>query len=86
MLVAKGRIAVKHAPAHYRERLRETDVQQLPITSDIAILAASLDGLHGDPVDRFITATAIAHGATLMTADKNLLNWRNPLPRQNATR
>jgi PIN domain nuclease of toxin-antitoxin system len=86
MLVAKGRLAVTHAPAHYRSRLRETRVKELPINGDVATLAADLDGLHGDPADRFIAATAITHGATLMTADNNLLKWRNPLPRQNAAR
>jgi len=86
MLVAKGRLAVTHEPTHYRDRLRETAIKELPLTADVAILSAGLEKLHGDPADRFIAATAIAHGATLLTADKNLLNWRNPLPRQNATR
>jgi PIN domain nuclease of toxin-antitoxin system len=42
--------------------------------------------LHGDPSDRFIVATAIAHDATLLTADQRLLEWRNQLSRQNAAR
>ncbi|HEY5280163.1 MAG TPA: type II toxin-antitoxin system VapC family toxin [Pseudolabrys sp.] len=86
MLVAKGRLGVRHAPEHYRDRLRETVIKELPLTGDVAILAAGLTDLHGDPADRFIAASAIAHGATLMTADRNLLNWRNALPRQNADR
>lgn len=86
MLAAKGRLDIPQSPANYRERLGEAGVKELPLTGDIAILAASLDGLHGDPADRFIAATAIAHGAMLMTADRNLLAWRHALPRQNATR
>ena len=86
MLVTKGRLEASHAPSHYRDRLRETAVKELPITGDIAMLTPSLQSLHGDPADRFIAATAMTHGATLLTADRNLLDWRNPLPRQNAAR
>jgi PIN domain nuclease of toxin-antitoxin system len=53
-------------------------------TGEIAIVAGELDGLHGDPADRFIAATAIVHDATLVTADERLLRWRHPLRRQNA--
>lgn len=86
MLVAKGRLGAAHAPAHYRQRIQETAIEELPLTGDIAILAADLETLHGDPADRFIAATAITHGATLMTADQALLKWRNALPRHNASR
>lgn len=86
MLVAKGRLETVHAPAHYRQRIQETAITELPLTGDIAILAANLEALHGDPADRFITATAIAHRATLMTADRTLLRWQNSLPRQDASR
>ena len=44
-------------------------VQELPITGEIAIRAVELNNLPGDPADRFIMATAITHGATLVTAD-----------------
>lgn len=86
MLVAKGRLEAAHAPAYYRQHIQETAIEELPLTGDIAILASELETLHGDPADRFITATAIAHGATLMTADRTLLKWQNALPRQNASR
>jgi len=85
MLVAKGRLETVHAPAYYRRHIQETAIIELPLTGDIAILAAELQGLHGDPADRFIAATAVARKATLMTADRNLLAWQNDLPRQNAT-
>src|SRR5688500_13663632 len=51
-------------------------------SSDPAILAGELEGLNGDPADRIIAATAIAHGAALMTADANLLRWRHRLKRR----
>jgi PIN domain nuclease of toxin-antitoxin system len=85
MLVTKGRLGAAHAPAHYRQFIQETAIEELPLTGDITILASNLESLHGDPADRFIAATAIAHEATLMTADRVLLGWQNPLPRQNAS-
>jgi PIN domain nuclease of toxin-antitoxin system len=57
---------------------------ELPLTGEIAIAAAELEGLHADPADRFIAATAIAHNATLMTADDRLLRWRHGVRRHNA--
>ena len=86
MLVAKGRLGAAHAPAYYRQHIQDTAIEELPLTGDIAILASDLEALHGDPADRFIAATAIAHGATLMTADRTLLKWKNVLPRQDASR
>lgn len=85
MLVAKGRLEAAHAPAYYRQNIRETAIIELPLTGDIAILAAELRLLHGDPADRFIAATALAHGATLMTADRRLLAWDGDLAREDAT-
>jgi PIN domain nuclease of toxin-antitoxin system len=86
MLVAKGRLGAARTPTQHWDIIRGAGAQELPITSEIAILAAEIKQLHGDPADRFIVATAIAHQATLMTADRALLRWRNPLPRQNATK
>lgn len=85
MLVAKGRLGAVQSPAQHRSQILNAGARELPVTGDIAILAAGLD-LHGDPADRFIVATAIAHDATLMTADRALLRWRNKLPRQNAAK
>jgi len=57
---------------------------EIPIDGRIAFAACSLDGLHRDPADRFITATALRRSATLVTADTRLLDWRGSLPRQDA--
>jgi PIN domain nuclease of toxin-antitoxin system len=47
--------------------------------------ATRLEGLHCDPADRFIVATSLQLGATLVTADKQILDWGGDLPRQDAT-
>jgi PIN domain nuclease of toxin-antitoxin system len=85
LLAVKMRLELVQSPAELRNELLGTGVAELPLTGDIAIKAATLD-LHGDPADRFIVATAIAHGAILVTADKALLRWRSKLPRQNASK
>jgi PIN domain nuclease of toxin-antitoxin system len=84
MLTAKGRLRSLKSASERRAELIATGVRELPLTGDIAILAAELAGLNGDPADRIITATAIAHVATLVTADEKLLRWRHRLKRQNA--
>jgi PIN domain nuclease of toxin-antitoxin system len=61
-------------------------VVELALTGDSAVLSVELSGLHPDPADRFIAATAIEHGGILMTADKPLLHWRHSLKRQDAAK
>jgi PIN domain nuclease of toxin-antitoxin system len=73
-------------PADLRARLLDTGVNELVLTGEIALLAAGLDGLHGDPADRFIAASAIVHQATLVTADERLLDWKHRLKRQDAAK
>jgi PIN domain nuclease of toxin-antitoxin system len=84
MLAAKGRLRSLKSASERRAELIATGVRELPLTGDIAILAAELEGLNGDPADRIIAATAIAHDATLVTADEKLLRWRHRLKRQDA--
>lgn len=47
-------------------------ISMLPPTVEIATLAADLDWVHGDPFDRIIVATALAHGAPLITKDDRI--------------
>jgi PIN domain nuclease of toxin-antitoxin system len=84
MLVEKRRLRSVKSPGERRLEMLSQGIRELPLTGDIAILAEELDGLHGDPADRIIAATAITHSATLVTADANLLRWKHPLKRQNA--
>ena len=86
ILVSKDRLELREAPAALRESLLNAGVAELPLTGDVALAAVELQKLHGDPADRFIVATAIAHNATLMTADATLLRWRHRLRRQNAAK
>ena len=48
----------------------ETGMICMPITGEIARLAASLPEHHKDPQDRLIIATSILNNALLISADK----------------
>ena len=73
MLVEHGRLDPGTDTITYiRLALTFRNMTVLPITPEIACTSASLN-LHGDPADRLIAATAIAHGATLITSDARLI-------------
>ena len=73
MLVAKNRLRVAADAATFIEKLLEARaIRVLPITPRIAVLSQSDELEHGDPADRVIAATAIAHGAQLVSADARL--------------
>ncbi|WNB76769.1 type II toxin-antitoxin system VapC family toxin [Methylomonas koyamae] len=75
MLFRKKRLVLpaNHTPASYMEDIVESlDLIVLQLTPSIAALAESGIVVHGDPGDRLIAATAIAHQAPLITADEKL--------------
>jgi PIN domain nuclease of toxin-antitoxin system len=45
-------------------------ISVLPLDLPVAIRAAGLPSIHADPCDRFIIATALLHGLTVVTADE----------------
>jgi PIN domain nuclease of toxin-antitoxin system len=86
LLVHRGRMSARSSPAAQRTMILEAGALELSLTGEIAIRAAELEGLPADPADRFIAATALAHNATLMTADEGILGWRHTLRRQDASK
>jgi len=75
MLFRKSRLVLptQHTPTSYMEDIVESlGLNILPLTPAIAALAESGIIAHGDPGDRLIAATAIAHQAPLITADEKL--------------
>ncbi|MBX9824708.1 MAG: type II toxin-antitoxin system VapC family toxin [Xanthobacteraceae bacterium] len=86
LLIARGRFETTKSAAQLRAEMIDASVVELPLSGDISIRAVELQNLHGDPADRFIVATAIAHDANLLTADKALLRWRHTLKRQDAAK
>jgi PIN domain nuclease of toxin-antitoxin system len=52
-------------------------MREAPLTHEIALASEELSLPHGDPVDRFLAATAQVLGLTLVTADSRLLGLGN---------
>ena len=78
-LLTRGRIQMYGSIESSMRSLTE-DVTVLPITPEIALLAAQFpEDYPGDPGDRLIGATARAEGLTLVTRDENIR--RSPLLR-----
>lgn len=70
MLAAKARIRLDRPIATWLDdALARPRFTLLPITPAIAAGAAQ-SGMHGDPADRLIVATAVVHGASLVTKDE----------------
>lgn len=86
LLHSRGRLSLPQPPGVWRRELLHAGLNEWPLSGDIGILAHSLEGLHKDPADRFIAATAIFHGAALMTADERLLGWKHALKRHPASK
>jgi PIN domain nuclease of toxin-antitoxin system len=84
MLVQRGRLQMSQSTAGWRQRVLDLGVREIPVSGDIAILAAELEDFPRDAADRIITATALMHGATLITADPKILAWQGELSRHNA--
>lgn len=77
MLVQKSRIVLPVETQIYRQTILKHGVHEIALDGKIGILANRL-GLHGDPADRIIVATALNTQATLLTADEKILEWQNP--------
>ena len=70
-LIAKGRVLLNEDTKSWLARaIRGT--QEAPLTHEIAQAAVEIP-LHRDSADRFLAATALVLGMTLVTADEKLL-------------
>ena len=73
MLLERGRIqSPLPAEVFITKLCKALLLQILPISPRIAAMAQSGSFSHGDPADRLIAATAIAHDMELITADQQL--------------
>lgn len=72
MLHAKARLAVDRPFENWlRQAAAPGVVQTVPIDVDVVIALDRLpDAFHGDPADRLIVATGLAHGMVLATHDR----------------
>jgi len=72
MLHAKGRLALDRPfKTWLREAASPAVVEILPLDVEVVIALHQLPvGFHGDPADRLIVATGLAHGLVLATHDQ----------------
>lgn len=82
--VQKGRLDFRFDLNAWRVRLLESGLVELPADGGIALRAGLLSGMHGDPADRIIVASALHQGHTLLTADHQILGWSGELDRLDA--
>jgi PIN domain nuclease of toxin-antitoxin system len=73
LLHEKGRLKLADGPALWVQKAMSlAPLQEAPVTHEIALATRSIGLPHGDPADRLLVATALIHGLTLVTADRNL--------------
>jgi len=84
LLAQHGCIQLPLAIETWRMDLLQAGIQEIVLDGQIALLACSLDYTSRDPADRFIIASALHHGALLLTADSRILNWKSNLERHDA--
>ena len=71
---ARGRIELDRDPVTWMEAsLQVEGIELLPLTPAVATASVSLVDFHGDPADRLVVATAMTHGAALVTKDANII-------------
>jgi PIN domain nuclease of toxin-antitoxin system len=77
MLEAKGRISFSMDCLDWvRQALAAPGISLAPLTPEIAIASSRLPGtFHGHPADRIIVATTRELGASLVTKDRQILEY-----------
>ncbi|MEP7345044.1 MAG: type II toxin-antitoxin system VapC family toxin [Gemmatimonadaceae bacterium] len=74
LLFERGRLTTKgDRDVAIDQLLHAVPAREAPLTYEVAKLSCRVDLPHRDPADRFLVASALAHGLTLVTADQRLL-------------
>lgn len=68
--IARDRLQLNRSSDEWLEKATYgVDIVVRPVTTEIAITAARLPAIHGDPLDRLIIATALCHQSQLASMD-----------------
>ncbi|MEX0448794.1 type II toxin-antitoxin system VapC family toxin [Spiribacter sp. 221] len=84
MLAERGRVALSVSPEQWRLDWLQAGLIEIPVDGTIVLKACRLEDFHRDPADRFIVATALAKSASLVSADREILDWEGDLDRIDA--
>jgi PIN domain nuclease of toxin-antitoxin system len=74
-----GRPNFRVDPTQLRRSLLDGNYRELSITSQHAVVVATLPLLHRDPFDRILLAQAIVEDMTLLTADPRIAQYPGPV-------
>ena len=79
LLIKKGRLDFFIDPNTWLAKIESMpSVKFVPVDNAVAVQSVNLpDFSHKDPADRIIIATAREYGATLITSDKRILNYKH---------
>lgn len=77
LLAEKGRVVLKgDARSGVRKIFQKLPLKEAVMNKEVAIQSRYVDLPHQDPADRFLAATAVVYGLTLVTADSRLIRSR----------
>jgi PIN domain nuclease of toxin-antitoxin system len=79
LLQQKSRIEFNESVSGWRKELLRQGVHEIAVSGEVAVASTNLEDFHADPADRFIVTSAMQSHATLITADKKILNWQGGL-------
>jgi len=66
-------------PQELREEMLANSFVEMPVSGEHAIAVYGIPTRHGDPFDRLLLAQAIHEGITLLTTDKILAAYGQPV-------
>ena len=73
ILAERGRLVLEpDARSWVRQALSDAPVREAPVTINVALASRAVRLDNQDPADRFIAASALVFGLTLVTADGDL--------------
>jgi PIN domain nuclease of toxin-antitoxin system len=75
ILAQKGRVHLQPDPVKWLGKVfKSFPFREAPFNHQVAIQSRLMELPHQDPVDRFLSATALVYSLTLVTADERLLH------------
>lgn len=71
VLVKRNRLSLPVTPAEFMDRaLKQHGIHEVPVDRRVAIASAGLPGIHNDPFDRIIIATARLNDMIILSRDR----------------